>query len=108
MGLSGLGLSTAAANAWAWGISVLFAYVTNRRWVFESRVIGGAAIAREMGTFFGARILTGLLDTGIVVLLVDRFGMPKLLIKIASNVLVIVLNYVFSKLVIFRKGADRQ
>lgn len=108
-----LGMATGWANALAWVLSVAFAYYTNRRWVFRSTAAGGRAVLREMGTFVACRLGTGLLDQAIMMLGVDGLG-PKLVaaeylyawgltLKIASNVLVIVLNYIFSKLIIFAK-----
>lgn len=98
-----LNLSVGAATALAWILSVLFAYVTNRRWVFESTARGVSAVIKEMIGFFGARLATGLMDIGLMALFVDRLGFNDLIMKIASNVLVILLNYVFSKLFIFKK-----
>ena len=106
------GLATGVANAIAWVLSVLTAYFTNRRWVFDSRTHGAAAL-REFVTFVACRVGTGLMDEAIVVLGVDRLG-PAILpadrqalwalgVKVFSNVLVVVLNYVFSRLFIFRK-----
>ena len=108
------GLSTGVANAIAWAAAVLVAYVTNRRWVFDSHSRGAAA-AKEFSSFVACRLGTGLLDEAIMVLGVDRLGpvvAPNHLalwglgVKVFSNVLVIVLNYVFSKVFIFRKKKD--
>ena len=87
----------------AWILSVLFAYVTNRKWVFESRAKGVAEVLREACSFFVSRLSTGLLDWLIMYVFVNRMGMDDMVIKIASNVLVIVLNYVLGKFVVFRK-----
>ena len=106
------GLSTGVANALAWVLAVLTAYFTNRRWVFDSRARGAAAL-REFAAFVACRVGTGLLDEAIVVLGVDKLG-PTLVpasgqelwalgVKVFSNVLVILLNYVFSKRLIFKK-----
>lgn len=110
--LSRAGLPTAAANALAWALSVLTAYLTNRRWVFHSRAKGRAAL-RELAAFVAARLATGIMDEGIMVLGVDVLG-PRLVapgglrlwglgVKVFSNILVIVLNYVFSKRLIFKQ-----
>ena len=110
--LSALGLSTGVANALAWALAVAVAYLTNRRWVFHSRATGGEAL-REFASFIAARVATGLLDEGVMLLGVDVLG-PRLVapeslrwwglgVKVFSNVLVIILNYVFSKWFIFRK-----
>lgn len=110
--LSRAGLSTEPATVTATVLSILFAYVTNRRWVFESRTHGKAAW-QEFGSFVGCRLTTLLLDLLIMSIGVDRLGprivAPKqmelwgLFVKLLSNVLVIVVNYILSKLVIFRK-----
>ena len=98
-----LGLGTLTANGLAWLLSVIFAYLTNRVWVFESKEKSPLGILREAGSFLGARVATGLMDEGIMYLFIDVLGGPKLPVKIFSNVLVIVLNYVLSKLFIFKK-----
>ena len=87
--------------------SILFAYFTNRRWVFESRAAGRAAW-REFGSFIACRISTLLLDAGIMYLCVTLPGRGEdmawcMLIKVATNVLVIIINYVLSKWIIFKK-----
>ena len=87
----------------AWILSVLFAYVTNRNWVFESQAQGKGAVLKEILSFFTSRLSTGILDWLIMYTFVKRLGMDDMLIKIASNVLVIVLNYILGKFVVFRK-----
>ena len=105
-------LETDWINIIAWLISVLFAYVTNRLWVFQSKTHGQAAL-REFAYFMACRLLTGVIDQFIVVYGVDVL-LPRYVpegqlylwsvgIKVFSNVLVIIANYVFSKLLIFRK-----
>ncbi len=86
------------SNIIAWIISVLFAYVTNRLWVFESK---NGSVIKEAASFFGCRSLTGLLDVAVMFLAVDILKLPAGIMKLVSNVIVIVLNYVASKLWIF-------
>ena len=109
--LARLGLTTAVANACALAASILFAYVTNRLWVFESRTHGADAL-REFVRFILCRLGTGVVDELIMVAGVDGLGpvlfaeVPSLWglsVKVFANIVVIVLNYVFSKLIIFRK-----
>ena len=100
-----LAADAAIAAAVAWLLSVLFAYGTNRKWVFESRANGLRAVLAEMIAFFAARLATGLMDIGIMALFVDALHWPDMPVKIASNVLVVILNYAFSKLIVFRKGS---
>ena len=80
-----------------------FAYLTNRRWVFRSQAKGAAAILREAGSFVGARLISGVIDVGIMWVFADRLGFNDKLVKLASNVFVVIFNYIASKLIIFRK-----
>lgn len=90
----------------SWICAVTFAYVTNRIWVFESKEKGWRIIT-EIGKFFGSRTLTLFVDILIMFLLVDLPGISgfwwELFAKIADNVVVLVLNYILSKLIVFRK-----
>lgn len=86
----------------AWIAAVLFAYLTNRKWVFHSQAVTADEIFKEMVSFFTCRLATGVVDWACMFLFVDILGWNDVLIKAGANVLVIVLNYVASKLVIFR------
>ena len=104
LGLKNLfGVPMVASNIIAWAVSVLFAYVTNKIYVFESKDTSPRAILRELFSFVAARIFSGVVDTGMLVILVDYCHMNDLVVKIMAQVVVIVLNYVFSKLWIFKK-----
>ena len=96
--------TTTIPTAIAWALSVIFAYVTNRIFVFRSQARGFRALAWEILTFFGARLLSGVLDAGIMWIFADRLKLNDKVVKLASNVFVVIFNYVASKLVIFRKG----
>ena len=87
----------------AWILAVLFAYVTNRRFVFESQAKTKQEIIKEIISFFSARILTGILDVALMFIFVDCLKMNDMIIKVISNIIVIVLNYVLSKVFVFRK-----
>lgn len=100
---NGLQFSNTLSNVIAWVLSVTFAYLTNKAWVFESRSWKWNVLRREITTFVSCRLATGIMDIVIMYLCVDVLGWPALLMKVVSNVLVIVLNYIFSKLVIFKK-----
>jgi len=84
------------------GLSVLFAYLTNRKWVFYSEASTREEIGKEIVSFFSCRLATGILDWACMFIFADLCGFNDVLIKCAANVLVIILNYVASKLVIFR------
>lgn len=110
--MAALGLSTGVANGIAWVLSVLVAYFTNRVWVFHSKNRGMDAV-KEFASFVGCRVGSGLLDEGIMIFGVDwlgprvvtpaGMGLWRLGVKVFSNIIVMILNYIFSKLFIFRK-----
>ncbi len=91
------------ANALAWLISVLFAFVTNKLFVFDSKSLAAALVLKEFMLFLGARLFSGALDMGIMYLFVDILRFNDMVIKVLSNILVIIVNYILSKLVIFKK-----
>lgn len=105
------GLSTVWATGVATVISILFAYITNRKWVFASRAKGREAW-REFGSFIACRLATLVLDVVFMKLTVDVLGVrliaPETMqwwkrgMKLASNVVVVIVNYIFSKWIIFR------
>ena len=99
-----LGIPNVPSTIIAWVLAVSFAFVTNKLWVFDSKSWDGRTLRHEIPAFFGARLLTGLLDVGIMYLAVDVLHWNALLWKLISNVIVIILNYIASKLVIFKKG----
>lgn len=87
------------SNVVAWIVSVLFAFITNKLFVFESK---GNAL-KEGISFFLFRLLSLVFDMGIMYLLIDVFKWNDLLSKVLANIFVIIINYVFSKLFIFKK-----
>lgn len=98
-----LSLSVILSTCLAWLVSVIFAYITNKWWVFESKSLRLKAVIQEFLSFTGCRLFTGACDLLIMLIFVDSLGMDDLFVKIASNVLVVVLNYIFSKMIIFKR-----
>ncbi|KRM95233.1 GtrA family protein [Loigolactobacillus rennini] len=90
------------ANILAWIASVLFAYVTNKLWVFSSKTHGLLALFKEMGAFFFFRVLSLLMDIVIMWLGISVLNANPLLTKIIDNVIVVIANYFFSKWYIFK------
>ena len=91
------------SNIISWVISVFFAYITNRKYVFESKTTGKKEIIKEMISFFSCRIFSGIIDTSIFTVMVEILKINDGIAKIVTQVIVIILNYVLSKLVTFRK-----
>lgn len=87
------------SNALAWFLSVLFAYITNRKYVFESN---SQNILKEAVSFFSSRLATGILDMVLMWLFVYFNVVNDVIAKVIVNVIVVVLNYVLSKLVVFK------
>lgn len=90
------------ANALSWIVTVGFAYWTNRTWVFCSKV-RGKGVWKELLTFYSGRLLTLGLEEGILLVFVTILAWNAALIKIVAQVVVLVGNYIISKLLIFRK-----
>lgn len=96
-------LKMMASTIIAWILAVLFAYMTNRKWVFRSEKHEIRDICQEMASFFGCRLATGIVDGLSMYVFVELLSVNDVFVKIAANILVIVLNYVASKLFIFKK-----
>lgn len=100
------------ANVLAWVLSVIFAYITNKIFVFESYCWRPKFVVKELALFISARLATGFLEIFGVPFLVSIglnqtiFGFDGMVSKVAVSVLVIILNYVFSKLFIFKKDNE--
>lgn len=95
-----IGVNYIISNIIAWFLSVLFAYVTNRIWVFESR---SPNIMKEMVLFFSGRIFSGVLDTALLYLFVDILTLGNTFSKIAVEIIITILNYLLSKLIVFKE-----
>lgn len=102
-----LGMGTTISNIIAWFLSVLVAYLTNRVWVFDSHAQGFKALATEVSVFFFYRIVTLGVDIAIVDFGVKILHGNPILWKIIDNVVVIILNYIFSKVFIFKNKKGR-
>ncbi len=105
----GCGLSIAISNILSWICAMTFAYITNKIFVFKSYTWKPKFLLREFGLFASARLGTGILEIIFVPLLVrvglDQtiFGVEGALSKILVSIVVVILNYIFSKLFIFKK-----
>lgn len=87
----------------AWALAVMFAYITNKLFVFESKSWKKEVVVKELTSFVACRIASGLFDLGFMALAVELLSMNESIAKLAANVFVVAANYVFSKLFIFKK-----
>ena len=90
------------ANLISWVCAVSFAYVTNRIWVFDSQA-KGAGVIKEIFAFFSGRLLTLGLEEALLLVFVTWLQFNSTAIKLIAQIVVLVLNYVISKLLVFRK-----
>ena len=91
----------------AWFFAVYTAYITNRKWVFYSEENSKKGILREMISFFACRLTTGFIDWACMYIFVDLIHFNDVVIKILSNIIVIILNYAASRLLIFKKRKNK-
>ena len=95
--------SATISNVFAWIGAVIFAFLTNKPFVFESHDWSKAVVLPELGKFVGSRLFSGLLETGFIALTVDLLKWHSLVMKVIASIAVIVMNYVASRWLIFKK-----
>lgn len=96
--------TAALCNAFAWIVAVLFAFLTNKPFVFKSYDWSCKVVLSELFRFVSCRMVSGLLETAAIWLFVDIICWNGNLIKIFVSLIVILLNYIFSKWVVFYKN----
>lgn len=95
------------ATALSWLITVVFAYWTNRTFVFKSKNTGGTNIFKEFCSFIGARIATELLELLLMYLMVDLAHINSNIAKLIAQAVVIISNYILSKIWIFKESKNK-
>ena len=98
-----MGFSAALSNMIAWAVAVAFAYLTNKPFVFKSHDWSLKTVMPELTKFLGCRIGSGVLETLILMVAVDFLHWNGFLWKLFTQILVIILNYIGSKLLVFKK-----
>ena len=91
------------SNVISWICAVAFAFVTNKLFVFESKSWARNTVWRELLTFVGGRVATLLVDTALMFLFVTLIGMQDMIAKVIVQIVIVILNYVISKLLVFKK-----
>lgn len=97
--------SVTLATLSAWFISVLFAFLTNRAFVFHAQK---GPFLKQLILFYGSRVFSGIVDVLLMALLVTVWQLPELLSKLGVNGIVIILNYVMSLLLVFRSKEAKE
>lgn len=95
------------ANGISWLFAVLFAFTTNKRWVFHSKTEGVVELMIEFGKFLFYRVLSLGMDMGVMYVMIDLMATSNLTAKIVTQIIVVLANYLFSKFLIFNQGESR-
>ena len=101
-----LGMHVLIANVISWIFAVLFAFFTNRKWVFDGDKDGNKGLIRQMASFFGGRLFTLGVEELSLAIFVTRLKFDGVVVKVVAQVVVIILNYFISKFWVFKKRTD--
>lgn len=97
------GLNELLNNIICWTICVLFQFFTNRTWVFDAHADSASGFIKQMAFFFGGRVVTLVLEELILGLFITWLQFHAMAVKLAAQAVVIILNYLISRLLVFRK-----
>jgi len=92
------------SNVIAWVLSVLFAYITNRKYVFNSKANELNTKIKELLSFYSCRLLTFGIDMLLMFILIDLISINDMISKIIVNIIIIILNYILSKFLVFKNN----
>jgi putative flippase GtrA len=85
-------------------VAIAVAFITNKLWVFDSKDTKKETVIAELVKFIIARVATGIIDLVIMFTAVDVMQLPAVIFKVIANVIVIILNYILSNILIFKKS----
>lgn len=100
------GFDALIANVFSWVLAVSFAYITNSIWVFDARPSGVREFVTQMAGFFGGRLATLGMEEAVLFVGIRLLGANAMAVKVIAQILVLVGNYLISKLLIFRKKEE--
>ena len=98
-----LGMNELVANIFSWILAVLFAFYTNRIWVFQARTNSIRDFLKQMISFCSGRIVTLIIEEVILFIFITNLHCGSMMVKIVAQIVVIILNYIISKLWVFNK-----
>ena len=101
-----LGIDVLISNVISWICAVTFAYVTNAKWVFEARPANRGEQLRQMVSFYVGRLATLGVEELILLVFVTLLHGNEMIVKVIAQIVVVILNYVVSKLLVFRKDKE--
>ena len=103
LGQTAFRYASAASNTIAWVFAVIFAYLTNKPFVFRSHDWSAKVVFPELAKFISCRLASGVLETAILFVTVDCLHWNGNIWKLITQILLVIFNYVGSKLLVFRK-----
>lgn len=103
-----LGIHELVGNVISWVAAVTFAFFTNRIWVFESRTNSTKSFIKQFFLFYFFRLFTFFVEEGIIFIFVTILSLDAIIVKIVAQIIIIILNFVLSKLIVFKKGKEKQ
>lgn len=101
------GINVVVSNVISWIITVLAMYILNKIFVFKTKCESSKALAKEFAYFIIARLLTLFIETAILYIGTDIIHFNDIIVKVFAQIVIIILNYIFSKLIIFRKKKQK-
>ncbi len=90
------------SNIIAWFVAVLFAYITNKFYVFESKSIEYKYVIKEMLSFMSCRVLSGVIELVLMFVMLNLLLINDFIVKVITNIVVIIINFILSKLIVFK------
>lgn len=90
------------SNVISWILAVTFAYITNKLWVFNVEIYGIRALLVQIFDFFAGRFFTLLVEEGILFVFITTLHFNSILVKVFAQIIIVILNYIISKLIVFR------
>jgi putative flippase GtrA len=97
-----LGVNYYISNIIAWFVAVLFAYITNKFYVFESKSIEYKYVIKEMLSFMSCRVLSGVIELVLMFVMLNLLLINDFIVKVITNIVVIIINFILSKLIVFK------
>ena len=103
LGADVLGVDPLIANVFSWILAVLVAFLSNRTYVFHAETENREVFLKQILSFYGGRVFTLLVEELILFVGIKLLAFPNLPVKIVAQVVIVILNYVISKLFVFKK-----
>lgn len=97
-----LGINYYISNIIAWLVAVIFAYITNKFYVFESKSIEYKYVIKEMLSFMSCRVLSGVIELVLMFVMLNLLLINDFIVKVITNIVVIIINFILSKLIVFK------